>query len=242
MTVGVIMMVAGETAFDTLGFVLLMLASFFSGLRWSLTQILLRRTPATSNPFSTLFFLTPVMFVVLLILAVPAEGLGALKTGLDHLAESKGIALGIGIVSFPGVIAFCMTSAEFALLKRTSVVTLSVSGIFKEVLTIMAAGFIFGDELTPINISGLVITIIAIAIYNYTRLTKMRRTEMDKAHDRWNEEPSTATMGQAPEAGLAQAQSRAYRSTSLLSNSSLTGFVKRKQEYEELGQDERAYS
>lgn len=187
MTIGVIMMVAGETAFSAIGFVLLMLASFFSGLRWSLTQILLRRTPATSNPFSTLFFLTPVMFVVLFILAVPVEGFHALKLGLDRLAEQKGLALGIAIVLFPGCIAFCMTAAEFALLKRTSVVTLSVCGIFKEVLTITAAGFIFGDELTPINISGLLITIAAIAVYNVTRMRKMRRKEMTKAQERWDE-------------------------------------------------------
>lgn len=199
MTIGVIMMVAGETAFDALGFILLMLASFFSGLRWSLTQILLRRTAATSNPFSTLFFLTPVMFAVLFILAIPVEGFSAVKIGLDGLAEKKGLAMGIGIVLFPGMIAFCMTSAEFALLKRTSVVTLSVCGIFKEVLTITAAGFIFGDELTPINISGLLITIVAIAVYNVTRMKKMRRNEMDKAQDRWNATEESTTMLAAEE-------------------------------------------
>src|ERR1051326_2917848 len=62
MTIGVIMMVASETAFNTLGFVLVMLASCSSGFRWSLTQILLLRHPATSNPFSTIMCLAPVIF------------------------------------------------------------------------------------------------------------------------------------------------------------------------------------
>src|SRR5436190_7783418 len=71
MTAGVIMMVAGETSFDALGFVLVMSAAASSGFRWSLTQILLLRNPATSNPFSSIFFLAPVMFLTLLVLAIP---------------------------------------------------------------------------------------------------------------------------------------------------------------------------
>lgn len=183
MTVGVIMMVAGETAFSALGFTLLMLASLFSGLRWSLTQMLLRRNPATSNPFASLFFLTPIMFVVLLILAIPMEGFGPLMGGLAELADKKGNLLALALLVFPGCLAFMMTSAEFALLKRTSVVTLSVCGIFKEVVTIAAGGIIFEETLTPINISGLFVTILAIATYNYMRMIKMKQKAMEEAQD-----------------------------------------------------------
>lgn len=52
MTLGVVMMVAGEVEFQLGGFVLVISAAFFSGFRWGLTQILLLRNPATSNPFS----------------------------------------------------------------------------------------------------------------------------------------------------------------------------------------------
>jgi solute carrier family 35 protein C2 len=181
MTIGVVLMVAGETSFNVVGFTLLMVASLASGLRWSLTQMLLRRTPATSNPFSTLFFLTPVMFLTLFVIAVPVEGFGPLHQGFVALAETRGLFMGIMILLFPGVLAFCMTSAEFALLKRTSVVTLSVCGIFKEVLTISAASIVFGDQLTPINISGLCVTLTAIISYNYIRIKKMKRQEVKKA-------------------------------------------------------------
>jgi len=183
MTIGVVLMVAGETSFNVVGFTLLMTASVASGLRWSLTQMLLRRTPATSNPFSTLFFLTPVMFATLFIIAIPVEGFGPLHEGFTILAETQGLLIGILILLFPGVLAFCMTSAEFALLKRTSVVTLSVCGIFKEVLTISAASIVFGDKLTPINISGLCVTLSAIISYNFIRMRKMKRQEVKKAQE-----------------------------------------------------------
>lgn len=183
MMAGVVMMVAGETAFSVLGFVLVMSAAFFSGFRWSLTQILLLRSPATGNPFSSIFFLAPVMFFALLIIALPVEGPIELMGGLRELADSKGVAGSVGIILFPGVLAFLMTASEFALLKRTSAVTLSVCGIFKEVLTISAAGVIFGDKLTPINISGLVVTIASIAAYNVMKMRTMRDDSKRDAHE-----------------------------------------------------------
>jgi solute carrier family 35 protein C2 len=180
MTLGVIMMVFGEVAFSILGFILVISAAFFSGFRWALTQILLLRNPATSNPFSSIFFLAPVMFVSLFVIAIPVEGFPALFEGLEKLVDKKGGVIGPLLLVFPGVIAFLMTASEFALLQRTSVVTLSIAGIFKEVVTISAAGLVFGDALTPINISGLVVTISAIVAYNWIKIRKMREEALKK--------------------------------------------------------------
>jgi len=182
MTIGVIMMVFGEVDFSALGFVLVISAAFFSGFRWGLTQILLLRNPATSNPFSSIFFLAPIMFLTLFLLAIPIEGIPTLMEGFKALVVDKGLLIGTATILFPGVIAFLMTASEFALLKRTSVVTLSIAGIFKEVVTIAAAGLIFDDHLTPINVSGLFVTVGAIAAYNYIKITKMREDAIQKVH------------------------------------------------------------
>ena len=123
------------------------------------------------------------MFVALLVIALPVEGPIELVGGLRELGESRGIAGSIGIILFPGVLAFLMTASEFALLKRTSAVTLSVCGIFKEVLTISAAGLIFHDKLTTINISGLVVTIASIAAYNVMKMRTMRDDSKREAHE-----------------------------------------------------------
>jgi solute carrier family 35, member C2 len=174
MTVGVVMMVAGEADFNPLGFGLVIASSFFSGFRWGLTQILLLRHPATSNPFATLYFLAPIMFVSLITIASFAEGPGPLLAGLSELAAKKGTAVSILLLIFPGCLAFCMTTSEYSLLQRTNVVTLSICGIFKEVVTIMAAEVTYHDPLTLINVSGLLITIGSIASYNYLKIRKMR--------------------------------------------------------------------
>ncbi|KAI5789124.1 triose-phosphate transporter family-domain-containing protein [Geopyxis carbonaria] len=174
MTAGVVMMVASEAKFVFTGFILVITASALSGVRWSLTQLLLLQNPATSNPFSSIFYLAPCMFVAILVIAIPVEGFGPLFDGFGQLVDKKGFFASIVIIIFPGVVAFLMVSSEFALLKRSSVVTLSICGIFKEVMTISAAAILFGDPLTPVNISGLFVTIISIAAYNYIKIKKMR--------------------------------------------------------------------
>ena len=229
MSIGVVMMVAGETAFNALGFILVMTASFCSGFRWSLTQILLLRNPATSNPFSSIFFLTPVMFLALFILALPIEGPSKVIEGLHTLTEAKGVVLGTLIMLFPGALAFMMVAAEFALLKRTSVVTLSVCGIFKEVLTISAAGAVFGDELSPINVSGLIVTIASIAAYNYLKYLKMRSDAQKQAHELLEEERDEGSGGEGAKASdrlsyndTEPDEPRRHRQTSALMRHSLS--------------------
>ncbi|RMZ83117.1 hypothetical protein DV738_g1205, partial [Chaetothyriales sp. CBS 135597] len=170
MTLGVLLMVYGETAFHALGFALAMSASFFSGFRWALTQILLLRHPATANPFATLFFLSPIMFLTLFFIALASEGPSEIIVGLSLLVHDHGIGTSLALLVIPGTLAFFMIASEFTLLQRTSVVTLSICGIFKEVVTISAAGIVFHDKLSIVNISGLLVTISCIACYNYLKL------------------------------------------------------------------------
>ncbi len=130
------------------------------------------------------------MFLSLVLIAFPVEGFGELSRGLQNLIEVKGAFLGVGILLFPGMLAFLMTASEFALLQRTSVVTLSICGIFKEVVTITAAGLVFHETLTPINISGLLVTIASIGAYNYIKITKMRadaRNEVEGGNPKYAE-------------------------------------------------------
>lgn len=175
MTVGVIMMVAGEAAFHAGGFVLVISSAFFSGFRWGLTQLLLLRHPATANPFATLFLLNPIMFLSLFALALAVEGPRQLASGLAALIADGGPGRAIGLLVLPGALAFSMIASEFALLQRSSVVTLSICGIFKEVVTIAVAGLVFHDPLSAVNLAGLVVTIASIATYNFIKVRRMRR-------------------------------------------------------------------
>lgn len=66
---------------------------------------------------------------------------------------------------------------------RTSVMTLSVAGIVKEVLTILLSSTIFGDELTPINVTGLCIALAGIVLYNYLKWRLLLRNSAAEAEE-----------------------------------------------------------
>lgn len=55
----------------------------------------------------------------------------------------------------------CESAHRFtrSIIQRTGIVPMSIAGIFKEVTTILISTWVFGDQLTPINITGVVITI-----------------------------------------------------------------------------------
>jgi len=115
------------------------------------------------------------MFVSLITISLAIEGPAQILHGFESLSELHGPVGGMLLLIFPGILAFGMLSSQFALLKRASVVTLNVCGIFKELVTIMGANIVFHDELTFINATGVVITIGSIAYYNYVNVSKMRK-------------------------------------------------------------------
>ena len=76
-----------------------------------------------------------------------------------------------------------MTSTEFELIRRTSVVTLSVGGMFKEVLTVLAGTVVFGDHLAVSNIWGVLVTLGGIGWYNYIKIQKMKEDHAGSKDD-----------------------------------------------------------
>lgn len=173
MTIGVVMMVAGEAEFSLIGFFFVLGAALFSGLRWSLTQLLLRgdqhlkRISTHNDPVKTIMYIAPPMAVFLFLWGAISEGIVSFVKA--PLWKEKGFFGGVVIMMFPGLIAFLMTMSEFFLLNRTSVLTLSIAGIFKELLTLVAAALYFGDKLSTVNVIGLVTTFCAIVWYNIYR-------------------------------------------------------------------------
>ncbi|KAI8049946.1 triose-phosphate transporter family-domain-containing protein [Syncephalis plumigaleata] len=205
-SIGVLMMVADETDFELTGFIQVMLAALMGGLRWSLTQMLLRHggAPAASSqlsrrahggnsrvstsssrsatggngatasghghrqhPIASVMLLSPVMALCLLVVAICLEG-GMLSSGFFSSVGSTIRTL--GYMSLGGFIAFFMVVSEFVVIRSIGVVTLSVCGILKEVLTIVVSTLVFGDRLTALNLFGLFVTMVGIGTYNWLKI------------------------------------------------------------------------
>ncbi|GME90419.1 unnamed protein product [Ambrosiozyma monospora] len=157
-----------------LGSVLVLASACMSGLRWALTQIMLKRNVRTKNPILTMFYLSPSMALVLFLFGVCVEGFGNFLA--SEIWIQKGVIVTCFLILVPGLLAFFMTLSEFILLQYASLLTLSIAGIFKEILTIFISWLLFDDKLTLINVIGLAITLSDIVWYNMYRFQQASST------------------------------------------------------------------
>ncbi|KAH3663640.1 hypothetical protein OGAPHI_005041 [Ogataea philodendri] len=161
-----------------LGSFLVLGSSCMSGLRWALTQIMLKKNPRTTNPILTILYLSPAMSFVLLIIGCLVEGIKSFTE--SPIWEEKGFFMTCLLILIPGLLAFFMTLSEFVLLQYASLLTLSIAGIFKELLTIFTSWLLFDDKLSFVNLIGLAITITDIVWYNLYRFDQMQAEGLPK--------------------------------------------------------------
>jgi solute carrier family 35 protein C2 len=110
---GVLLMVATETHFVLSGLILVLSASAFGGLRWSLTQLLLKnKKMGMDNPAATVYWLAPVMGVSLAIVSATMDHWTAVFRSrfFDGMAA---MLWTIFLLIAPGVVAFFMVMSEF---------------------------------------------------------------------------------------------------------------------------------
>lgn len=97
----------------------------------------------------------------------------------EYFSESKnnfGLLLGI---TGGGLLAFIMVLVEFQLVSHTSILTLSIAGIFKEILQISTGIYFFGDKFNFMmfdkfvslifRVAGLIVSLVGIFLYNQIR-------------------------------------------------------------------------
>lgn len=175
---GVFLMVFNVTAVSIPGIVMVFSASAIGGLRWALTELIMhKRAMGLSNPFATIFWLAPLMGVILFVVSAIFESWFEIFSG--PFFATPIIALkSIAVIAFPGALAFAMVSSEYFVIQRAGVVPLSIAGIFKEVSTIAFSAWVFGDKLTALNIIGCAITISGIALYSYHKYQKSMKAEV----------------------------------------------------------------
>lgn len=106
-------MVATEAEFVLQGLILVLGASALGGLRWSLTQVLLKsKNLGLDNPAATIFWLAPSMGVTLGIVSIATEDWPHLFQ--TRFFQDKGhVWETIVFMLAPGAIAFCMILSEF---------------------------------------------------------------------------------------------------------------------------------
>ena len=169
-----------------LGALLVLAASMCSGFRWACTQMLMSppkqedqanlrdRSASKSllNPITLLYYTSPYGLLVLLPFALAMEAAPCAAYLYDR---SNDVVLVVALVLLGACLGLTLLLTELRVVQLASGLTLSVAGIFKEVLTVIAAAALLGDALTPIKVSGLLICILGIAMYQRSRFLELRR-------------------------------------------------------------------
>lgn len=143
------------TDFNFLGFILVLTASFTSGLRWTLAQLVMQKSKlGLENPVDMVYHVQPWMIVPVLPLAIGFEGVTLASNCKFFRYHDATVIITLLQIIAGAVLAFCMEVAEFMVVTHTSSLTLSVAGIFKEVCTLILA-VETGDRMNLINVVGL---------------------------------------------------------------------------------------
>ena len=155
---GVFLMVFNTTAVSIPGLVMVFSASALSGLRWALTELVMhKKSMGLSNPFATIYWLAPLMAVAIGLVSLIVDGWHNVFRS-DHFQGFRAVQT-MGYIVLPGAIAFAMVASEYFVIHRAGSIPLSIAGIFKEVTTITVSAWVFGDQLTELNVLGVVITV-----------------------------------------------------------------------------------
>ncbi|KAG2461277.1 S35C2 protein, partial [Polypterus senegalus] len=136
---GLFMFTFESTQFNLEGFLLVLLASFLGGIRWTLTQILMQKAELGLS-LST----SEKLFRV---------------SDMSHLLHT------IVLLSLGGALAFGLGFSEFLLVSKTSGLTLSIAGIFKEICTLLLASHLMGDEMSTLNWLGFAVCLSGISLH-----------------------------------------------------------------------------
>uniref|UniRef100_A0A3Q3QC56 Sugar phosphate transporter domain-containing protein n=2 Tax=Monopterus albus TaxID=43700 RepID=A0A3Q3QC56_MONAL len=164
---GLFMFTFESTQFNLKGFIMVLLASFLGGIRWTLTQVLMQKAElGLQNPVDTMYHLQPLMFLDLFPLFLYNEGLSLSMTErFFRVTELLPLLYSLITLSIGGLLAFGLGFSEFLLVSRTSSLTLSISGIIKEVFILLLSTSLLGDKMSLINWLGFAVCLCGISLH-----------------------------------------------------------------------------
>lgn len=116
--------------------------------------------------------------------------LWTLFSGLSSVSYST-IGHIIILLCIGAALAFVMEIFEYLVVHNTSSLTLSVTGIFKEIVQLIFAVEINGDQLSTINTFGLLLCLCGIAGHIWHKSTKNQVSESTSNISSTNASPST---------------------------------------------------
>ncbi|CAG9536615.1 unnamed protein product [Cercopithifilaria johnstoni] len=171
--------------FELRGLLLIELAAACTGLRWTVSQIVMQgEEKLLKHPMDMIAYVQPWMFLAILPLLFMYEGSHLSFDKVTHCFNEHAPFYVLFFISFGGLLAFAMEMAEYLLLVYTSGITLNIFGIIKEVVTLSLAYFINGDYFSLMNTIGLVLCFCGMLLHAFSRRTLLKARTKSQMPDR----------------------------------------------------------
>uniref|UniRef100_A0A0R3RXE9 TPT domain-containing protein n=1 Tax=Elaeophora elaphi TaxID=1147741 RepID=A0A0R3RXE9_9BILA len=177
-----------SSQFELRGLLLIELAAACTGLRWTVSQIVMQgEERILKHPLDMVVYVQPWMFLAILPLFFMYEGSHLSFDKMTHCLNEHAPFYVLFFISFGGLLAFAMEMAdvlEYLLLVYTSSITLNIFGIIKEVVTLSLAHFINGDYFSLVNTVGLLLCFCGMLLHAFSKRTLLNARTNSRMLDR----------------------------------------------------------
>ncbi|XP_043266513.1 solute carrier family 35 member C2 [Venturia canescens] len=181
-SMGLMMFTYKSVQFDLLGFLLCLFAALSSGLRWTMAQLVMQKSKlGMSNPVDMMYYMQPWMLFAILPVALYFES-GTIYDSLlttDWNNASQVLSTTAAVLA-GAILAFNMEIMEFVVVTYTSSLTLSITGVLKEMCIVILAVEFKGDSMTGLNFIGLLMCLGGIVMHVIQKVLKSSKDMMEK--------------------------------------------------------------
>ncbi|KAM5388480.1 hypothetical protein ACJA88_000344 [Fusarium oxysporum] len=144
--VGVIIASMGEIHFVTVGVLFQMGGIIFEALRLTMVQRLLSSADYKMDPLVSLYYFAPICAVM--------NGVVALIWEIPRCSMAEVYHVGLFTFFLNGLCAFMLNVSVVFLIGKTSAVVLTLCGVLKDILLVIASMMIWGTQVTGLQFFG----------------------------------------------------------------------------------------
>jgi len=155
--IGVIIASIGEIKFVWIGFIYQICGIIFEALRLTMVQRLLSSAEYKMDPLVSLYYFAPVCAVM--------NGIVALVWEVPKVTMAEVYNVGFIIFFLNGLCAFLLNVSVVFLIGKTSSLVLTLCGVLKDILLVIASIILFGTTVTGLQFFGYSIALCGMIYY-----------------------------------------------------------------------------
>ncbi|KAF9880979.1 duf250 domain membrane protein [Colletotrichum karsti] len=177
---GVALASFGEIEFSWIGFIFQMGGIVFEGIRLVMIQVLLTGEESKMDPLVSLYYYAPVCAVMNFFVAWASE-FSTFK--LEDLQQT-----GISVLLLNAGVAFMLNVSSVFLIGKTSGLVMTLTGILKNVLLVIASVLIWHTSVTFMQVIGYSIALFGLVIYStgWEQIKTSAQNGVAKVRGAWN--------------------------------------------------------